>query len=288
VLHEVSVDVPRASLTGILGPNGAGKTTLLAVITGLQPISSGAAWVLGERLPARGARLRRRIGVVLQQTALYEELTVSENLRFAASLYSVPQPKRRIETVLELLGLEHRAGDVASTLSGGLRRRLAIARALLHEPELLVVDEPTVGLDAEARHGIWGHLRLLRSRGCTVIVATNYLDEVEALCERAAVLREGSLVAYEAPESLARRAGRRLIVDCASDALDTVRTAAAAMPGVTGIEATPGGASISLAEIASPDEIMCRLLSQVPVSGFRVRAADLAEVFDALGPPSRA
>src|SRR5919197_1312937 len=217
-LHRVSMDVEPGCVTGVLGANGAGKSTLLGIITGLYRPFEGSAWVLGERLPAQGAAPRRRIGEVLQETALYEELTVEGNLRFTAALYSVPRPGCRIEELLELLGLGDRARDVVSSLSAGLRRRLTLARALLHEPELLIVDEPTLGVDAEARHAIWEHIRLLRAQGTTVVVASNYFDEVQALCDTAAVLHDGWLVAHEAPESLVSQAGQCLDLDYAADA----------------------------------------------------------------------
>ncbi|MBO0835632.1 MAG: ABC transporter ATP-binding protein, partial [Actinobacteria bacterium] len=154
-LHRVSLDVRPAQVTGVLGPNGAGKSTLLGVVAGLYRPFEGDAWVLGEHLPARGAGLRRRIGVVLQETALYEELTVAENLRLTAALYSLGRPAQNIAEVLKLIDLADRAGELVARLSGGMRRRVTLARALLHQPELLIIDEPTLGIDAEARHAIW-------------------------------------------------------------------------------------------------------------------------------------
>jgi ABC-type multidrug transport system ATPase subunit len=282
VLDGVSLSVHRGEIAGILGPNGAGKSTLLGIVIGLRRPSAGAAWVLGERVPASGRRVRRHIGVVLQETALYEELTAAENLRFSASLYDVPDPGTRIDETLDLLGLADRAGDVVRTLSGGLRRRVAIARALLHGPDLLVIDEPTLGVDVEARHAIWSHLRLLRSRGTTVLIATNYLDEAQALCDTVAVLRAGKLIAYESPDVLVSRAGRCIDVDCQPDARGAVESAVRDMPGVLRIEATATGASIFLDGDIVPDAVIRSVLGSASIAGFRLRAADLAEVFRAL------
>ena len=283
-LHRVDLEVQPARVTGVLGPNGAGKSTLLGVVAGLYRPAEGTAWVLGEHLPARGAGLRRRIGVVLQETALYEELTVTENLRLTASLYSLAQPAQRITEVLMLIDLADRAGDLVANLSGGMRRRVTLARALLHQPELLIIDEPTLGIDAEARHAIWEHIRLLRARGTTVMVASNYLDEVQALCDIAAVLHEGRLVAYEAPGSLVAQAGQCLDLDCAAGAAVQITGLVQGMPGVSRTEQSASGLTVFLRGGTDPDHIVRAVLQQAHISGFRVRAADLAEVFRALEP----
>ena len=284
-LHRVDLDVQPARVTGVLGPNGAGKSTLLGVVAGLYRPSEGTAQVLGEYLPARGTGLRRRIGVVLQETALYEELTVTENLRLTAALYSLARPAQRITEVLELIDLADRAGDVVASLSGGMRRRVTLARALLHKPELLIIDEPTLGIDAEARHAIWEHIRLLRVT--TVIVASNYLDEVQALCDIAAVLREGRLVAYEAPESLVAQAGQCLDLDCAADSAAKITDLVLTLPGVSRAEVSSSGLTVFLRGDADPDGVVREVLQQAHIGGFRVRAADLAEVFRVLDPAGK-
>ncbi|MBV9280812.1 MAG: ABC transporter ATP-binding protein [Chloroflexi bacterium] len=286
VLAGITLAVAPGSIVGVLGPNGAGKSTLLGLVSGVRRPSSGAVEVLGEPLPARAGALRRRIGVVLQETALYEELTTAENLRFTASLYGVPRPRERIGEVLALLGLEERGREGVRTLSGGLRRRIALARALLHDPELLIVDEPTLGVDAEARHAIWAHLRLLRSRGVTVLVATNYLDEAQALCDRVAVLRDGRLIAHEAPDELVTRTGRCLDVACGPDVGLPIRAALERVPGVLRVERAPGGLSVFLDADTAPHGVVRAILAAAPIDGFHLRPADLAEVFQALGPAS--
>jgi ABC-2 type transport system ATP-binding protein len=284
VIRDVTLDVELGQVTGILGLNGAGKTTLLGIITGLRPLSAGRGWVLGQALPSRGSKLRRRIGVVLQETALYDELTTYQNLDFAAALYNVMNTRVRIYEVLDLLGLVDRANQVAGTLSGGLRRRLTIARALIHEPELLIIDEPTIGVDPEARHAIWAHVRLLQALGTTVIVASNYLDEVQALCDRAAVLRGGRLIVCETPASLIARAGQCIDVQCDAEEVGAVRRLAAGQPSVTRLEPTPSGATLFVAGSAEPEAIVRALMEEARIAGFRVRAADLAEVFRVLEP----
>ncbi len=286
LLERISLEVDAGQVAGILGPNGAGKSTLLSLVTGLRRPTSGEADVLGERLPGGGGSLRRRIGVVLQETALYDELTTLENLRFTAALYGVEDDRRRIDEVLDLLSLSARVGDVVSTLSGGTRRRIAIARALIHQPELLIIDEPTLGVDVDARHAIWSHLRLLRARGTTIVVATNYLDEVEALCDKVAVLRGGRLLAWETPAELIGRAGRCIDVDCHPDEVLLVGQAVAGMSGVLRVDTTPSGASVFLHGATSPDDVVRMVLRSTTVGGLRVRAADLSEVFRTLATPA--
>ena len=286
LLDSVCLDIKAGSVTGVLGPNGAGKSTLLNVVIGLRRPAGGRVEVLGYTLPARARELRRRIGVVLQETALYDELTALENLRFAAALYGARGDRRSLLEVLDLLGLADRANAVVSTLSGGMRRRVAIARALLHDPDLLVVDEPTLGVDVDTRHAIWSHLRLLRSRGTTVIVATNYLDEAEALCDSVAVLRQGRLIAYETPAELVARAGRCIDIDCDPGEVHLVGSAVSHIDGILRVDPTPSGASVFLHGDTPPDEVIKLVLGSTSVGGLRVRAADLAEVFRALAEAS--
>jgi ABC-2 type transport system ATP-binding protein len=284
ILDGISFDISLGDISGILGPNGAGKSSLISLMTGLRKHSAGEIVILGEKLPLGGSKLRRRIGVVLQETALYEELTAFENLRFSASLYDVPEPKQRITEVLELLMLQDRARQIVSTLSGGLRRRIAIARALLHKPELLIIDEPTLGVDVEARHAIWSHLRLLRSRGTTIIVATNYLDEVQALCDSVVVLRAGKLLTFESPEALLSRAGNCIDVECQDEGRDSIIEAVRDFSGVLGVSHMPGGLTVFIGRETISKDVMKLIMQTQQIEGFRVRAPDLAEVFKSLEP----
>ena len=282
VLEHVFLSIKQGEITGLLGPNGAGKTTLLSVIMGLLPVSSGTLTVLGEQNSFQRRALRSRIGIVLQETALYDELTTLENLQFAAALYDVPNADTRIGEVLGLLGLSGRAGDRTGQLSGGLRRRVTIARALLPSPEMLIVDEPTLGVDVEARHTIWSHLRLLRSGGTTVIVSTNYLDEAVALCDRAAVLRGGRILVVETPDALVARAGTCLDIACRQEDQDTIAAALAENESVYRITATPSGVSVFLEGSAVPESVLSQVMAAAAITGFRLRSADMAEVFHAL------
>jgi ABC-2 type transport system ATP-binding protein len=282
ILDQLSLTMKQGDITGILGPNGAGKTTLLNLIIGLRHPSAGNITVFHERLSEQGSKLRRRIGVVFQETALYNDLTTSENLRFAASFYQVPHPQRRIKEVLELLALTERAQDPVRTLSGGLQRRVAIARALLHSPDLLLIDEPTLGVDVEARHAIWSHLRFLKLTGTTIVVSTNYLDEALALCDMVAVLRAGKLLTYETPATLVARAGSCLDIECEAEGKEAITQALSAMDGILRVHQTPAGLTIFLTGNTVPEEVMRRIFPITTINGFRIRGADLAEVFRAL------
>ena len=283
ILNGITLNVRRGEIMGVLGRNGAGKTTLLSLISGLRNYSSGKVTVLGERLPSRRAEFRRRMGFVLQEDALYQELTLVENLEFAASLYGVENPQKRIREVLKVLGLSDRPNQVVSTLSGGLKRRTAIARAFLHDPELFVIDEPTLGVDADARHAVWAYLRLLKSKKRTVIVATNYLDEALALCDRVAVLEGGWLLGVEKPRDLVRRTGSCVDIECDES---TARRIASDFDGtgpVIRADLTLSGVSLFLNKGANPDEVLRGLGRYGEIGGYRLRAPDLSEVFKSFG-----
>jgi ABC-2 type transport system ATP-binding protein len=281
ILDQISLTMKQGTITGILGPNGAGKTTLLSLIMGLRHPSAGTITIFHEKLSRHNSKLRRRIGVVFQETALYDELTTFENLQFAASLYQVPSPERRIKEVLELLSLSARTQDRVRTLSGGLQRRVAIARALLHSPDLLLIDEPTLGVDVEARHAIWSHLRFLKSTGTTIIVSTNYLDEALALCDSVAVLRAGKLLTYETPDTLVARAGSCLDIECETAGREVLMQSLSGIDGILRVHQTPAGITLFLTGDTVPEEVVRKVFPSAAIRSFRIRGADLAEVFRA-------
>jgi ABC-2 type transport system ATP-binding protein len=280
ILHSIDLDIAQNSIAGLLGPNGAGKTTLLSLVTGLRNKTSGEITVFG--VPQGNREIRQHFGVVLQETALYEELTTYENLDFAASLYNVRNPKRKIHEIIELLGLSDRVNDSVKILSGGLRRRVAIGRALVHDPQLLIIDEPTLGVDVEARHAIWSHLRLLKAQGRTILVATNYLDEAQALCDTVSVLRAGELLITTTPEALLTRTGFCLDIQSAQSAIKSITHLLGNHQGVLRIDRTPSGLSVFLSGETIPDHIIRLVVQTAHIEGFRVRPPDLAEVFKTL------
>ncbi len=203
-LREVTLQVASGTLYGLLGPNGSGKTTLFRILSTLMPPSEGRAQVFGLDTAQDADSVRRRLGVVFQDEALDETLTVRENLRFQAALYGLHGAARRdrIDALLKRLDVADRTDDAVGELSGGLRRRVDLARGLLHQPDLLLLDEPTSGLDPAARRTFWTAVQELReAEGTTLLVATHLMDEAER-CERVGILSDGVLVADGAPNAL--------------------------------------------------------------------------------------
>ncbi len=213
-LGDVSFSVARAEIFGFLGPNGGGKTTLFKLLSTLAPIQSGSARLFGHDLAGETAAVRRRLGVVFQHPSLDGKLTVGENLAAHGHLYGISgkRLRERIAAMLERLGLSERARDRVETLSGGLQRRVELAKALLHEPELLLLDEPSTGLDPAARREFWNYLGHLREReGVTVVLTTHYMEEAER-CDRIGILHQGKLVAIAPPGELKSEVGGDVVV----------------------------------------------------------------------------
>ena len=202
VLPGISLAVGAGSVTGLLGPSGSGKTTLMRAIVGVQIVEAGDVRVLGE--PAGSPAVRPRVGYVTQAPSVYADLTVRENLVYFARILSAPGG--RIDEVLATVALEERAGQVVRSLSGGERARVSLASALLGEPELLVLDEPTVGLDPVLRRDLWATFHGLAQRGTTLLVSSHVMDEAER-CDEIVLMRDGRVVAAETPRELRARTG---------------------------------------------------------------------------------
>jgi ABC-2 type transport system ATP-binding protein len=198
-VRGISFEVERGEVFGLLGPNGAGKTTTVEILEGYRRRDAGQVEVLGTDPAAAGGEWRERIGVVLQSSAMYETLTVAEMLNVFAGYYREPRP---VDEVVRLVGLEEKRDERIRRLSGGQRRRLDLGLALVGDPELIFLDEPTTGFDPGARRRAWETIRGLRSLGKTILLTTHYLDEAEQLADRVAVLRQGEIVAAGAPADL--------------------------------------------------------------------------------------
>jgi len=207
-LGGVSFTVSPGEIFAYLGPNGAGKTTTIRLLTGLARPSAGQALIDGHD-PLREPAAKRRVGVVAQTINLDQELTVAQNLDIHGRLFGLPRAVRqgRIRELLTRFGLEDRAGDLVMRLSGGLKRRVMIARALLHAPVALFLDEPTVGLDADIRRTIWGMIKDIQAQGAAIFLTTHYIEEAEALADRVAFLRQGEIVATGSPSELVAAKG---------------------------------------------------------------------------------
>ncbi|HKR24881.1 MAG TPA: ABC transporter ATP-binding protein [Allosphingosinicella sp.] len=194
VVKDFSIQVEEGRITGFLGPNGSGKTTTLRMLCGLLTPDSGTGTALGFDILSESWEIKRRTGYMTQRFSLYEDLTVEENLQFSARIRSLDRMQRRVADALEQLGLAERRRQLAGTLSGGWKQRLALAVATLHEPKLLLLDEPTAGVDPQARRDFWDEIHALAARGLTVLVSTHYMDEAER-CHDIAYIAYGELLA---------------------------------------------------------------------------------------------
>ena len=213
-VDNLSFRVKYGEIFGLLGPNGSGKTTTINMISGLSKPSSGEVKVLGYNMADNTRAVHAVLGTVPQETALYEELTAWTNMSVHADLYGVPRSERdmRMTDMLKLVELYDRRHSRVSTFSGGMKRRLALARALLHDPQLLYLDEPTLGVDVQSRRAIWDYiLDLKKKEGKTVLLSTNYLEEANLLCDRIAIIDHGKLVALDTPVDLKRRYGNTIL-----------------------------------------------------------------------------
>jgi len=208
VLPEISLQVGRGVVTGLLGPSGSGKTTLIRALVGVQIVAGGDVKVLGR--PAGSSELRRRVGYVTQAPSVYGDLTVRENLWYFARVLDAP--RERIDEVIATVALQKQADQVVGTLSGGERSRVSLASALLGEPELLVLDEPTVGLDPVLRRDLWDTFHELASEGTTLLVSSHVMDEARR-CDELVLLRDGRVVAMTTPDELLHQTGKNDLED---------------------------------------------------------------------------
>jgi ABC-type multidrug transport system ATPase subunit len=271
-LDNVSLTVRRGEFFGILGPNGAGKTTLVEITEGMRRPDSGTVTLLGESPWPRDTALLARIGVQTQASAFFARLTAGEHLRTVAALYGLDPATAR--TALKRVGLTEKENARVDHLSGGQRQRLAVATALLHEPELIFLDEPTAALDPEARRELWELLRSLRSEGRTIVYTTHHLDEAEALCDRVAIIADGRLAALDSPRNLIRAlaAPARLLLP--ADQLTP--KAALALDGVD--RATVEGDELVI-ETAAVNRVLTALGDLVDIEAVTVRTATLEDAY---------
>src|SRR5512143_1334470 len=209
-VRSVSFSVPQGEVFGLLGPNGAGKTTTIRMLTTLSLPSSGTARVAGHDIISEPLDVKRSIGVIPQLLNLDIDLTLAENLEYHGRLHRMEKRDReaRIEELLRFVGLHEKRDTPVEHLSGGMRRRLLIARGLMHRPRVVFMDEPTVGLDPQARRMIWGLIEALKSSGITILLTTHYIEEADALCDRVAIMRAGKIIALDKPEVLKEGVGK--------------------------------------------------------------------------------
>lgn len=223
-LRGVTLHIPEGEFFAYLGPNGAGKSTTLRILTGLTRRTSGEAYLNGFHIERDSLQAKRQCGLVPQAINLDQELTVYENLNLHGLLFRIPaaERSRKINELLDYIGLGDRQGSLVSRLSGGMKRRLTIARSLVHSPRILFLDEPTVGLDAGIRRRIWALIKKIQHSGTTIFLTTHYIEEAEFLAERVAFLDEGRIIAVDTPRALIARQGTWAIDRVIGDDIKTV------------------------------------------------------------------
>jgi ABC-2 type transport system ATP-binding protein len=276
-VEDVSFQVAPGEVFGLLGPNGAGKTTTLRVLITVLSPSGGSASVLGMDVVRQATQVRQAIGYVPQERAIDRFLTGREHLQLLASLYHLPKDRAttRIEEVLKLVGLEHKADEVARNYSGGMKRKLDIACGLIPDPQVLFMDEPTLGLDVESRLKIWEHIRQLKARGITLLLTTNYLDEADQLCDRIAIIDGGRVKAIGAPSELKSGLGGDVVtLTLAPGDLGKVEGLAQALKGVKGIRAVSTKQNVLDIRVVSPEQTLSAILTQVEVHRCRLEFVD--------------
>jgi ABC-2 type transport system ATP-binding protein len=201
-LEGISLDVPRGQIFGLLGPNGAGKSTLINILAGLVNKTAGTASIWGFDIDKHPRNAKASIGIVPQELVFDPFFTPAETLEITAGLYGVPKSKRKTAELLRAVHLEDKANAYSRTLSGGMKRRLLVAKAMVHSPPILVLDEPTAGVDIELRQQLWSYVRRLNAEGVTIVLTTHYLEEAEELCDRIAIINHGRLIANETTRTL--------------------------------------------------------------------------------------
>ncbi len=282
-VDDVSFCIASGRVFGLLGPNGAGKSTTLAMLATLLRPTAGTAWVNNFDIRSQQDRVRRSIGIVFQDQSLDEELTAYENMDFHGRLYRVPKRLRqqRIRELLALVGLEGRQRDLVKTFSGGMRRRLEIARGLLHHPRVLFLDEPTLGLDPQTRNHLWAYIeRLNREQGITIILTTHYMDEADRLCDEVAIIDHGHIIAAGAPSALKREVGADVVTLATSDN-ERVLPGVRALTAVRDAELREGAIRITLdrAELHIADLVTIATRAGAGVNSLTVHQPTLEDVF---------
>jgi ABC-2 type transport system ATP-binding protein len=291
-VRGIDLDVPEGEFFGFLGPNGAGKTTAIKTFATLLRPTSGRVTVNGFDVADEPRAVRESIGYMAQDTSVDKELTARENIRFACEAYGVPKAERgdRIDGLLDLVDLAEAADKEAEGFSGGMKKRLDAAMALVHQPPLVFLDEPTTGLDPKARNRLWEYFRRINGEGTTIFLTTQYLEEADQLCERIAVILDGEIVATGSPAELKREVGGEILdIDIDGDEAACERAADVAADSdlfedEASVETTEDGISVTSrrAREAGTDLLVALRDEGLTVTGFNIRAPTLDDVFLAI------
>ena len=268
----ISFEVAEGEFFGLLGPNGAGKTTTLELVEGLRRPDGGEASVLGIPSHPRNAAMAAAIGVQLQSSAFFERLTAAEELRTFAELYG--RPPSRGDELLEAFGLAHKAGTLVERLSGGEAQRLSIACALVHDPKVVFLDEPTAGLDPQSRHNLWDLLREINAAGRTVVLTTHHMEEAEVLCDRVAIVDHGRMLECAEPQALIRKVGAVSRITVPTGQID----AAEVLKRCPEASAHEGEDEL-VVSTRDPGAVLALLAEHGALRGLSVRGASLEDAF---------
>lgn len=276
-LTGIDLDIPAGCVFGLLGPNGAGKSTLINILAGLVRKSSGEVRIWGFDHDINPRQARAAIGVMPQELNLDPFFTPRDALEMQAGLYGVPKSQRRSDDILALVGLEDKARAYARTLSGGMRRRLLLAKALVHHPHILVLDEPTAGVDIELRQMLWENVRMLNDQGMTIVLTTHYLEEAEEMCDEIAIMNHGSLVVRDKTSALLGQLDARRIVIRPEGA----PTALPDAPGLTATRRDDGTLELSYhAREMTAEAVLDQVRAAgITIGDMRTEQADLEDVF---------
>ena len=275
-LSGIDLDIPRGSIFGLLGPNGAGKSTLINILAGLVKKSAGTVNIWGFDQDENPRQSRAAIGVMPQELNLDPFFTPGASLDMQAGLYGVPKAQRKTAEILRLIGLEDKANSYARSLSGGMRRRLLLGKALVHSPQILVLDEPTAGVDIGLRQMLWGNVRQLNANGMTVIHTTHYLEEAQEMCDQIAIIHEGSLRALDTTANLLSKLDTKTLVVQANS------TGVIVLPaGVTQTTRPDGDLAFTYSRsTTSPGDILDALrLADMKILDIQTEQPDLQDVF---------
>jgi len=283
-VNGVSFCVQEGEIFGLLGPNGAGKTTTISILATLLPPDEGQVTIGGYDLVGETGQIKPLIGFVPQELALYSTLSAWDNLAFFGRIYGLRGMalKERITAVLDLVGLRDRAGDAVRTFSGGMKRRLNIAAGLIHQPRILFLDEPTAGVDPQSRNFIFEHIERLKAEGMTILYTTHYMEEVERLCERVAIMDEGRILALDTTKALIGLLGGGVIyLGLAADAFEPLLPSLRALPHVQAISTQDGQLKIETSEIRPALLELIELCNarDVPILSLEVLEPNLESVF---------
>jgi len=279
-LKSVDLDIPRGAMFGLLGPNGAGKSTLINVLAGVVKKTSGEVSIWGRDIDARPRDARAALGVVPQEIVADVFFTPRESLEVQAGFYGVPADERRSDALLAALGLSDKANAYVRALSGGMKRRLMVAKALVHAPPVLILDEPTAGVDVELRRQLWEYVRRLNAEGVTILLTTHYLEEAQELCDTIAIMNRGEVIACEPTPQLLRRLNTRNVVVSPETPLTTP-------PVLDGFEVTPrsgGGFAVTYRKgQSSVEQVLAAVRAAgVTIADISTEDPDLEDVFLAM------